>query len=182
VKKREIEQVLEPGESLVWEGRPAGYQRPRGWYLAIYVAFTGILLALPVIFFLGPYLLARLASSTVTVAHVVSFYTVTFTITGTGGGNFFGTFQVPGPVIVGFVVSFIAFAEVERIAHLHARRYGITDRRVIALDRHGRTTEAARGAHEAKVEKRALVYGPIRFEGIADVEAARSALVGPARG
>ncbi len=177
-KKREIEDVLESGERLLWEGRPVGYPRVTWRYGLLYVFLVVTLLGLPLLALLSP---APLSTTGGTRTTTVSWFSITVSFTGTANVSGMsvpvtGTSSAPGPVILGFAAALIAFSELERLAHYRARRYGITDRRVIAMDRKGRVTAAGRGAHEPIVEKRALVLGPVRFEGIADPEAARSAL------
>ena len=177
-KKREIEDVLEPGERLLWEGRPVGYPRLTRGYGLIYGFLVVSLVSLPLLALLSP---LPMNATILTKTTTVSWFSITVSFTGTGtfsGASVpvTGTASAPGPVILGLAAALIAFSELERLAHYRARRYGITDRRVLAMDRKGRLTAAARGAHEPAVEKRALVFGPVRFEGIADPEAARSAL------
>jgi hypothetical protein len=178
-RKREIEDVLDPGERLVWEGRPVGYPRIPRRRALLYGVFVVALVSLPLLALLWP---APLSMTSMTRTTTISWFTITVSFAGTTSFSgtsvpVTGTSSAPGPVILGFAAALIAFSELQRLAHYRARRYGITDRRVLALDRKGRVTAAARGAHEPALEERTLAFGPVRFEGIADPEAARSALV-----
>jgi hypothetical protein len=181
VFQREIADVVSPGETVVWEGRPVGCPWPTRWRLALYAALAFVVLGLPLIFF--PILWDGEISSLRVFVGVTEYrrgslspFEGDFTISGNYDGNFLGTIHISYLTFLGFVASVVVAAELWRIAGIRARRYGITDRRVIALDRFGRMNEVRRGTHEPRLEKRALVYGTIRLDHIADSDAALEAL------
>lgn len=187
IRAREIESVLEPGERLLWEGRPTRWP-PRIWR---HVALIVLVVAL----YTGVVALGiRMAS------RPLAFMPAGGTSTGTVKWELFGgsvgvtrteTWAGPGgtgTATTGFhalsplAIPPLAVAiEIVLIARWRARRYRVTDRRVIAIGR-GKLEELARPITDARVEKRALIVrsgeGKLALEDLDDPEAARSAIEG----
>jgi hypothetical protein len=185
-KPLEVEDVLAPGERLLWEGRPHGHRISPGM-IVFYVVFVALMLAVPITI-----VLVSLHGAT-TQTWTVDLFNLT--VTGTGyysfgfknGGSrpLTTTVHFPSPwLYLGFIAMTIATNELFRIAWWRARRYGITDRRVLALDGKKVEAEIARADVVAvEVDRRGdIIIGgrgkTVRCEGIADAVAARSALEG----
>jgi hypothetical protein len=189
-KVEDLEPLLAPGEVLAWEGRPVG--RPpldRVRLLACLVGGFGALF-LEAAFVTSVTRLTPVWTSTPKSTYTFSWVFVRVVASGpakmASGASFpfTATWELPAPwITVAFVfVVLCAVDDLWRLAAWRARRYGITDRRVLAFDAHARTLEeVARPPDEVRLEKAALVVvargKTLRFEGISDPEAARSALV-----
>jgi hypothetical protein len=86
---------------------------------------------------------------------------------------------IPNPIFVALAVLGLEFA---RVSAWRARRYGITDRRVLVLDRKGNVTGELHRRHVRRVAREGpdlLIEGPaseLRLAGLADPESVRGIL------
>lgn len=168
----EIEDVLEPGERLLWEGRPSGTPTRFRQTLMVYAVLVVGLAALT----------AWVLDADTRGYATRSFQLGIGTIEATGSTttpSSSGATELPNPLSI--VLLFAAF-ELWHIATWRARRYAITDRRAFAVDEKGRRlgSIARESVERVSVEGRSVVIeGPerqVRFEGLDDPEAARTAL------
>jgi hypothetical protein len=157
---REIEDVLEPGERLVWEGRPTGLPAGLSTLGCGFVAVEGVAVVLSLgsgMFIEDVFFRSRGMRVRVTDWMVAAI-----------------------ALLPGF--AFFAIASLIALSRHRARRYGISDRRVIALDHKGRIDRvvARRPSLDASIQGHDVVIRAgadwVRFYGIADPEAALSAL------
>ncbi|MBI3725303.1 hypothetical protein HY251_15330 [bacterium] len=188
----EIEEVLAPGETVAWEGRPGAFVLPvlrLLAYLGILLLDTGVI----------AFDLHRTATGggapsvlvdgrdprqegTATHSFEIGLGTVSATRTTTGAGLGASTYGSTWPSPVAFLPLFFAI-ELCVLAAFRARRYGITSLRVLALGWRGRWLgQVARPAESVRIEGRTLVVvgggREVRFEALDDPAAARSALEG----
>jgi hypothetical protein len=151
----EIESVLARGERLIWEGRPSGYP-PIRFHLKSRLAFAAFVLV-----FIALHLNARGTRAAVPILS-------------------FGT-TLPNP-LVSFFLAFVV-NELVTFKAWRTQRYGITDRRILAISLTGSGTLLhwpVSEMRDAMIRGRRLVFigslsRPIRFERIEDPEAALSA-------
>jgi hypothetical protein len=163
----EIEDLLEPGERLLWEGRPIGYPPllPRGG--CVIHVLPAILLTLACLLY-PPLIMA-------------------FPTSGRGPSVALPFLGSSTHVLALLVLAPIALGEATRIVQWRRVRYGISDRRVLVV---GLTADGL-GLHRVEVARSTIarvslrgrdvvIEGswplPLRFAQLADPEAARSAL------
>ncbi len=180
-----LERELEPGERVLWEGRPVTYPVSIA-ALITYVALVAFLSLIAVTTY------TQLAQSTVK-TELTWYGAITFSSSVSnahiGGGGidsgidgiphfhyYSHSESVPNP---GFVVFACAFIELVRVSLWRAQRLAITDQRILRLS-FGRMRWLPRAGATGKVEKRDLVVRngdrTLRLPGLLDPEAALSAL------
>jgi hypothetical protein len=124
--RREIEDVLAPGERLLWEGRPSG------------VNVFGVLSFVVVVAGLGGAAVAVLKSW-----HLAGNVMVNYTLSSTWSGS--GPAAAGSVELHGLLLRFLGFAaalcfaiQLVAAARWRARRYGVTDRRVVVMTGRGK--------------------------------------------
>jgi drug/metabolite transporter (DMT)-like permease len=130
-----LQRILEPGERLLWCGRP----RPGPWRVVggvVLVSFAGLLFGIGAAFFAALFLVLRDSRPE---------------------PSDIGYFLLLGP-LVGSVVGLLAVV-------VPARRtcYGVTDRRVLIVRGNGRTSIPLRGLFEITLKQRSRGRGDIAF-------------------
>lgn len=159
---RDLADLLEPGERLLWSGSPERWAPPR--------------LVTPALFWVGfVSVVAALVSPVVTPAR------------GVPGGDL-GASVIVFLGIFGSGTTLLVVSYLAQLARWRQIAYGVTDRRVLALEIDGGTTKLERRDQlTTRISSRRLVvedrHGQeIRFEGIADPDelaAARAAIQDP---
>jgi hypothetical protein len=184
---RQVEDVLQPGEKILWEGRPIGYPRPSCRRALAYLGFFLILLWIPLL------CIALTVSQVKKGMGKIQVTPLRLLVWGTTPAGQTVSFDMPGPVpFLGFFIAVLLWEELHRIGEYRSPRFGITDKRVIAMRWRNSyawpftryKVEAVERGHtrSAEVRGRDLVVErdrgpPFVLEALADPEAARSALV-----